>query len=142
MSFSEFFTFYSYLWGFSSILLAIYAWCAVAGGGRMVHRAVMTFLVAGGWFFVALYLYNNGFASHSGHLPTNARIWFALHGIFALSTLLLATSMAWARLTSSREGDSGIRASLNSAHIGLGRVVLTLWIFTHAGGIVNLYYLS
>ncbi len=104
---------------------------------------MMYTMVIGGWLFVLLYFAGYYLRSAPLEVPRSLVPWFALHGTLALVALLGATLLLTTRYSvEKREGRStGFRAYLNSRHRFYGWVVALLWLFTHIGGIVNLYLL-
>lgn len=108
-------------------------------------------MFGGGWSFVFLYLIGYIFDnSYSGSIPPNLVLWVAVHGIIALLTLLSVTVLIWARISGPDhswgqakkiEDTLRLRAYINDHHRLLGSITALLWLFTQAGGFINLYIL-
>ncbi len=106
------------------------------------HKSMMYLMVLGGWLFVLLYLSGYYFRSVPVSVPHSFVPWFALHGTLALVALFGATLLLLTRKTDDRLQRTGLVANLNARHRLYGRVVALLWLFTHIGGIINLYILD
>ena len=107
------------------------------------HKWMMYTMVGGGWLFVLLYFAGYYFKSEPIDMPRSLVPWFAVHGTLALVALLGATLLLTTRDTAEEDlpFGTGLVASLNNRHRLYGSIIVLLWLFTHIGGIVNLYLL-
>ncbi len=138
-NFSEIFIVVGHIWALSAILLIIYAWVIARREKESLHKAVMLFLVAGGWTFLLFYLIGSRYdRPHIEELTSGLLAWVIIHGTAALLALLGATVLAVARLITDDEAP-GLLGSINRRHKVLGSVTALLWMLTHAGGLINLY---
>lgn len=107
------------------------------------HKWMMYTMVVGGWLFVLLYFAGYYLRSAPVNMPRSLVPWFAVHGTLALVALLGATLLLTTRDTGDRDlpSGTGLVARLNNRHRLYGSIIAILWLFTHIGGIVNLYLL-
>lgn len=100
----------------------------------------MIVMTVGGWAFVLLYLFGYYMRTDPMNIPRNLVPWIAVHGTVSLVSLSGATVLAWARITRSGDDDPlRFRATLNRRHTLYGKVIASLWLISHAGGVANLY---
>ena len=127
------------VWAVVALVLIIYGWwCAYRRKKVCLHKRIMEILTVAAWLFIAAYLFRFLVPSLEP-LPVPERLvpWFAFHALVACIPLFGAPLLIWARLTGADGG--GLRGHLNGRHVTYGRVLLPLWFFTHAGGIVNYF---
>ena len=126
----------SLLWGITAIVLLPVAWVAARRKNVSVHWVVMCLLVLGGWGFVLYYLISNATRDTYPDISGYYLLWFAVHGLVGLLTLVVATALAGTRLY------LGKNSFLNRNHKAVGTVTLIFWLLTLLGGILNLYLLG
>ena len=138
-NFSEIFIVIGHIWAPSAILLIIYAWIIARREKESLHKAIMIFLVVGGWLFLIFYLVGSRYdRPHVEELSSALLAWVIIHGTAALLALLGATVLAVARLVADDEAPGSL-GSINRSHKVFGSVIAVLWMLTHAGGLINLY---
>ncbi len=138
MDYREFFFTMSLIWGVTAFVLLVVAWRAVARGNVRLHRSIMLLLTMGAWVFILSYMLRYAFPDDiSMHIPPEYIPWIAFHGTVALFPLVGASVLLWARLTGSTT--TPLRGHLNRRHKTYGRITASLWLFTHAGGIFNVF---
>ena len=136
MTYSQWFVQLSFVWAVIGFVLLLIAWRSAAQGNTHRHRQLMLILVTGAWIFVAAYILLRY------HLPdqltTGARNyipWLIIHGSIGMLAVIGASTLVLARMRQRYYPSSKLH--VNQYHRIYGRIIIVLWIFTHAGGIVN-----
>ncbi|MBA1330301.1 hypothetical protein QQ73_03665 [Candidatus Endoriftia persephone str. Guaymas] len=132
-SYQTLFTYFSLSWALIAIALLLIAWRAVRAGKIRLHRNLMMTVTAGAWLFVALYLLRYRYPELKAEVPPEYVGWIAFHGSVALLPLIGAALLIAARLL------AGPDSHFNRHHRRYGRLLIPLWLFTHLGGLVNIY---
>ncbi len=133
----------SLIWGIVAIVLLPVAWVAARREAEALHKWVMCLLVAGGWAFVINYLFMSRAREAYMELSGPFVLWFAVHGLVGLLTLLVATALLVSRLSSKgKDIESEEGSFLNRKHALIGTITIIFWLLTHIGGILNLYLLG
>ncbi len=101
-------------------------------------------MVVGGWGFVQLYLSGTFLRSVPLTVPKSLALWLAIHGTIALATLLGSSLVLLTRKIGEKTKTNpvGFRARFNARHRFYGWIFVLLWVFTHVGGVVNLYIIG
>jgi len=124
----------SLVWTLVAIILLSFSWRLACYGNRLRHRKLMIFLTLVAWAFIALYLWQSRqprpLEIKEEYIP-----WIILHGVIGLIALLGATALVFARLWQEKVRKSDLH--LNRHHRLYGRIFITLWLFTHIGGVIN-----
>jgi uncharacterized membrane protein YozB (DUF420 family) len=150
-SFADIFFLAALSWGLLACALIIIAWLFARIGNFTRHKHTMLIMLGGGWSFVLLYLFGYIFDhSYSEAVSPHIVYWLSVHGIVALITLCAVTILIWARLSGPEPGGdqratpddtNALRSYINSHHRLFGTLTVLFWLFTQAGGFINLYLL-
>ncbi len=127
------------VWAIIALLLLLIAWwCAYTKRSLLLHRRLMIILTIAAWLFILGYLLRYILPDVkplkiSSHLIP----WFAFHATIACIPLFGAPLLIWARI---RPNDSSsLNLHLNKYHKRYGRILIPLWAFTHAAGVLNFF---
>ena len=132
--YSKIFMYVGLFWGIISLCLLISAWRLAIKKDVTRHRFIMILLTAGAWLFIASYLLRYYLPGYTAlEVPRHLVPWLALHGTIGLVPFFGATTLVWARLRSNST------SHLNRHHRFYGRVIVSIWCFTHIGGILNFF---
>ena len=132
--YSKIFMYVGLLWGIISLCLLIVAWRLAIRNEVRRHRFIMIFLTAGAWLFIASYLLRYTLPGYTAlEVPRHLVPWLAFHGTMGLIPLFGATTLVWARLRADKT------SHLNRYHQLYGRILVSIWCFTHMGGILNFF---
>jgi len=126
----------SLFWALLSTVLLLIAWRAVRQQQVAWHKKLMILLTAMAWLFILSYLLRYRFPELNRPIPREYILWFALHGTVALLPLVGASCLLFARLRLSAAH------YFNRYHRRYALTLVPLWLFTHAGGLFNLWLLG
>ena len=125
---------FGFFWAMLSLILLVYAWKCARQGKIGHHKPLMIILTGGGWLFIFLYLLRYSLAESKPEISADYIPWFVFHGTLGLIPLIGATIMVCSRLF--------LRAGhFNRHHKRYGQIFMILWMFTHVGGIFNIWLL-
>lgn len=88
------------------------------------------------WLFIVSYLLRYRFPELNRDIPREYILWFAAHGTIALLPLIGASILVFARLRLSAT------QHFNRYHRQYARILVLLWLFTHFGGLFNLWLMG
>ncbi len=135
MSARDIFLNVSLLWTVLAFFLLLLSWRLAGLGMRQRHRQLMMFLTLAAWVFIGVYLWQSSQPRPLLEISENFILWLAFHGTLGLIALLGATALVVARLWQERHPDSHLY--LNRHHKLYGLIFISLWLFTHIGGVIN-----
>jgi len=125
----------SLLWTVLAFALLVLSWRLAGMGNRRRHRQLMIFLTVAAWIFITVYLWQSSRPRPLLEIREDFILWLAFHGTLGLIALLGATALLVARLWQEKHPDSSLY--LNRKHKLYGQIVMSLWLFTHIGGVIN-----
>jgi len=135
VNYSLLFNSVGFIWAVLSLFLLAFAWSRARKGVIRQHKLLMIILTCGGWLFIVLYLLRYSLSESRPEIVTNYIPWFAFHGTLGLIPLIGATLMVCSRIYLSA-------GHFNRHHAYYGRIFIILWVFTHLGGIFNIWLLK
>ncbi len=125
----------SLVWTLVAFLILLVSWRLANFGNRQRHRQLMIFLTLAAWIFIAVYLWQSQRPQPLVGIKEEYILWLVFHGVIGLIALLGATALVFARLWQEKHAESDLY--LNRHHKVYGRVFISLWLFTHIGGVIN-----
>ncbi len=128
----------STIWAVVALALLIVAWRLARIGRTHLHRNIMVLLTIGAWVFILNYIFLQRYSGALVSFPREYVPWIALHGSLGLIPLFGATCLVASRLTA---GKNRFSVHFNRHHKSYGRILITIWVFTHLGGIFNAFFL-
>jgi len=135
MSEHDLFLNFSLVWALVAIILLSFSWRLACYGNRQRHRQLMIFLTLAAWVFIAMYLWQSRQPRPLLEIKEEYIPWLIVHGVIGLIALLGVTALVFARLWQEKVPESDLH--LNRHHKLYGRIFITLWLFTHIGGMIN-----
>jgi len=125
----------SLLWTLIASLLLAVSWRLAYIGNRQRHRQIMIFLTLAAWGFIGVYVWQSQRSQPLLATKEEYVLWLTVHGVIGLIALLGVTALLLARLWQEKYPESN--GYLNRHHKIMGRIFISLWLFTHIGGVVN-----